>query len=511
MGKHFYAAFVVLFTIPFARCLKSDHPALYFPPKQDTIHYTESTEDFPNPDRGFYRVAETAADSFEPLDPDQLKKWRTAQPADDGNYSVYSSLVFRNIILTGFNSLPLTPSLLTAMDIDFSTARNTGMKLILRFTYTVTANGGVCPEGFICPPYGDASKETILGHIAQLKPMLQKNADVISCLQMGFVGTWGENYYSDYFGDPSSNGAGQLLDQNWIDKGTVIAALLDALPVDRMIQVRTPQQKQRFLFGPSTPVTIGGMTADQAYTKTDIARIGFHNDCFISSPDDYGTYEDYGNSSSPRAVASGILREYVMNDSKYTPVGGETCDDSYSPFNDCEPLGQAQTEMRNMHFSFLNCAYNNEVNNDWQTGGCMDAIKKNLGYRFVLANTIHPADPAAKGMNYTFTCNLLNAGYAAPFNEYPAKIILRNKQTGTEYTFDAGTDTRIWYPGKVIFKVTILPDISMPSGIYGVFLSLADKYSSLAKRNEYAIRFANDSVWEEKSGYNDLRFDLKVQ
>ncbi len=106
---------------------------------------------------------------------------------------------------------------------------------------------------------------------------------------------------------------------------------------------------------------------------------------------------------------------------------------------------------------------------------------------------------------------MLNAGYAAPFNEYPAKIILRNKQTGTEYTFDAGTDPRTWYPGKVNFTVTILPDISMPSGVYAVFLSLTDKYSSLAGRNEYAIRFANDSVWEEKTGYNDLRFDLKIQ
>jgi hypothetical protein len=27
---------------------------------------------------------------------------------------------------------------------------------------------------------------------------------IIACMQMGFIGTWGENYYSDYFGDPSS-------------------------------------------------------------------------------------------------------------------------------------------------------------------------------------------------------------------------------------------------------------------------------------------------------------------
>ena len=83
-------------------CSKSDKPALYYPAPKDTVLYKESAEDFPNPDRGFYRVAETSADNFVPLDMAQLKTWRTLQPADDGNYSIYSSLVFRNIVLTGF-------------------------------------------------------------------------------------------------------------------------------------------------------------------------------------------------------------------------------------------------------------------------------------------------------------------------------------------------------------------------------------------------------------------------
>jgi hypothetical protein len=211
----FIQTFVLLiYLISSAGCSKSDKPALYYPALQDTVQYKESVADFPNPDRGFYRVAETSADNFVLLDSSQLKKWRTLQPADDGNYAIYSSLVFRNIILAGFTSQPLTAPLLSNIDKDFTTARNSGMKIVLRFTYTITANSGGCPEGFICPPYGDASKETVLAHIAQLKPVMQKNADVISCLQMGFVGTWGENYYSDYFGDPSSNGAGQMFDQN---------------------------------------------------------------------------------------------------------------------------------------------------------------------------------------------------------------------------------------------------------------------------------------------------------
>ena len=34
----------------------------------------------------------------------------------------------------------------------------------------------------------------------QLKPVLQKNEDVIFVLQAGFVGAWGEWYYTTHFG-----------------------------------------------------------------------------------------------------------------------------------------------------------------------------------------------------------------------------------------------------------------------------------------------------------------------
>ncbi|MEB0288880.1 DUF4874 domain-containing protein, partial [Cryobacterium sp. 10S3] len=76
------------------------------------------------------------------------------------------------------------------------------------------------------------------------------NADVIACVQLGFIGTWGEQYYSDFFGDASPNAAqGKLLDQNWKDRIEVIKAMLDAVPADRMIQLRYPQLKQRYIYG----------------------------------------------------------------------------------------------------------------------------------------------------------------------------------------------------------------------------------------------------------------------
>ena len=494
----------------FIQCSKYDNPAIYTPPAMDTVSYVESDSDFANPERGFYRATETNADAYEPLTVDEMKGWRTLQQANGGNYKVYSTLVFRNIVLRGYNNKPLSQDVLTHITNDFVAARQAGVKLIVRFCYSVTPTSGACPEGFICPKYGDAPKSLVLSQIAQLKPILQTNADVIACLQMGFIGMWGENYYSDYFGDPSSNGTGKLLDNNWSDKNEVLKALLDALPQSRMIQVRTPQMKQRYVFGLDALTTSAALTDAQAFTGTDAARIGFHNDCFLSSPNDYGTFDDYGNSSSERADAYGVLHAYAAADGKYTPVGGETCDDAYSPENDCENSGKAQTEMRAMHYSFLNCAYNNDVNNDWQTGGCMEAIKKNLGYRFVLRNAIFPKASVKAGMQLAFTLNLENVGYASPYNARPVQLVLRSESDNKEFVLTINTDVRAWYSGKVAVNAKVMTDASMPSGKYDLFLHFPDADSALASRPEYAVRMANADAWEEGTGYNKLQKTIVI-
>ena len=493
------------------QCSKLDSPPLYTPESLDTTYYEESTADFPNPERGFYRYSETYVNGYTPLDINVMKGWRNLQPADDGNYEIYTTLLFRYIILKGYTKKDLPQTLLDNIQSDFDAIRAAGLKVILRFCYTVETNAGLCSEGFVCPPYGDANKENVLNHIAQLKPLLQKNADVIACMQMGFVGIFGENYYSDFFGDPSSNGNGKFVDANWINKNAVLAALLDALPKDRMIQVRTPQMKQRFVYGADAPTSVAALTESEAFSETDKARIGFHNDCFLSSPDDYGTFDDYGNSSSPRRPGGPTMRTYMMNDGKYGPVGGETCDDTYSPDNDCESSGKAQTEMSDMHYSFLNSAYNSDVNNDWVSGGCMEAIKKNLGYRFVLNKTIFPTKAVKAGKQFSFCIFLNNIGYASPYNERPAYIIMKNNNTGQIFQFDTDIDVRRWYSGYISVKQSITTKNDMPKGIYDMYLFLPDKYASISNRVEYAIRLANDNVWDNATGYNKLNFSITVE
>lgn len=481
----------------------------------ETVTYTESDEDFMNPDRGFYYPISTSASNFTALDVNQLIAVRTNEFTPwQGNYQVRASLIFRYYVLDDFVNAPISNTFLNQLQTDFNTARQAGVRLVIRFNYTITADNS-CGDT-ACPPYGDATEARILEHIGQLKPLFQSNSDVLAAVQSGFIGIWGEQYYTDHFGDATSNGDGKITDANWIKRNNVLAALLDAVPANRMVQVRYPQLIQRFIYGTTAPVTSAALSENQAHQGTDIARLGLHNDCFLASADDFGTFWDYGsgglNSGTAPSNQTAILKPYAGATGKYTAIGGETCWDGFSPENDCS--GQARTDMAALHYSYLNSDYNNAVNNDWETDGCMDEIKKKLGYRFVLQDATYPSTADA-GTTINFTLNLNNIGYAAPFNERQLLLILRHTTVDATYLIEIGgtnTDSRFWHTGAITVSGTaaLFPD--MPQGDYALLLHFRDESDNhrIGDRPEYSIRLANENMWEAATGYNDLNHILTI-
>jgi hypothetical protein len=478
---------------------------------QQNVAYTESTAEIQNPDRGFYTPINGVASAFTPLTATQLASLRNNPFTPwQGNYTVSPTIIFRHYVLDIFKSSALSASFLSGVQADFDAARTAGVRLMIRFSYTITAPSGSCGS-WICPPYGDAPKSIVLGHIAQLKPYLQNNSDAILAVQSGFIGVWGEQYYTDYFGDASVQG--KLTDQNWQDRLDVLTALLDAVPANRMVQVRYPQMKQKLIYGISAPVTSAAITPAQAYNGSNIARIGFHNDCFLSATDDQGTYWDYGTSATSASDQTTTLKAYAANDSKYGAVGGETCSDAFSPQNDCS--GQAVTDLDLLNYSYLNSDYNNEVNSDWQDGGCMAEIKRRFGYRFVMLNGTYPT-AATVGGNISIALSVKNVGFAAPFNPRTLKLVLRNNSTSAVYKVDiTGTDadTRFWLSGQTVnlSKTLTLPG-SVPAGTYELLLQVADMSNNgaVATRPEYSIQLANTGTWEAATGFNKLNATLTI-
>jgi hypothetical protein len=367
-----------------------------------------------------------------------------------------------------------------------------------------------CGDSF-CPPYGDAPKSVVLNHIEQLKPIFFANKDVIAVVQMGFIGIFGENYYTDFFGDASMSPF-KLFNNNWNDRNEVLGDLLAAVPNDRMIQVRYPQLKQRYLGGVNAPTTFAALTLGEAYNESDKARLGFHNDCLLASPTDFGTYTDYGNSTSPSVDDTTNLKSYKAADSRYVVVGGETCS-PYEPFDNCEPSGRADSELRRLNYSYLNSQFNYfDVNEDW-IGDCMEDIKRELGYRFELeeaafSNAVRP------GQRIEVEIEIDNEGYATPYNPRGVELVLRNTSTQAEYFVPLDSDPRFWFDEVIINQDVCIPS-NLPLGNYELFLHLPDLEATLYGRSAFAIRIASrlpntTDVWEAATGYNRLGHTLIV-
>ena len=469
-----------------------------------TVTYVEDLSDFPNPERGFYRYSATSSTNYELLDSTTLADYRKLHTPYSADYEIYSTLVFRYFLLEDFLTSPISQAYLTNMQKDFEEARKAGVKLIPRFTYTTTSDNS-CGQT-ACAPFGDASKAQILAHIAQLKPLLQANKDIIATLQMGFIGIWGEQYYTDHFGYA---GTGPLSAENIEDRNEVLNALLDALPPDRMVQARIPQYKQKAVYGTGATTTAAPLTITEAYNETNKARIGHHNDCFLTSFTDYGTYIDLNNNNPDTT----ILKPYLAADSKYVVVGGETCGD-INPRSNCadDPdSGDADIELRRFHYSYLNSQYNNDVNNDWKDY-CLEDIKRYLGYRFVLEAGTYPVTTAI-GSSITINFQLKNVGYAAPYNPRKVELLLRNTSNPSQiFKVPLTADPRLWLPNTTItIEEQICMGYDLTAGMYDLLLHLPDPEPALYGRPEYSIRLANEGVWEATTGYNVLVSGLEIQ
>jgi hypothetical protein len=471
------------------------------------VFYETDIDEFINPERGFYRPFSSIASNFEPLNKQVLLNLRNPNPAA-GGFEVASSLTYRSYQFDIFIDKDITETMLTNIQTDMNIIREVGNKIVLRFAYSNT-----CCD----PPFKDAPKDIILGHLNQLKPILEKNKDIIAVVQMGLIGPWGEQYYSDYFGDLEN---GPVTDQHWLDRASVINKLLEVVPKSRMVQIRAPYYKLRYLDGKDAhPEKAKSITKENAFDGSPISRLAHHNDCMLANYDDYWTYNSFHK--FPAVSDTLNLKKYIASETKYLVFGGETCpggdkgEDVYSPYNDCNSEGGgAQTYLKRFHTSFLNTSWSGAVNGDW-ANKCIDEIKRNLGYRFVLQRGLFPTK-IKNDKTVHIEIDMLNEGYASTYNYRLVELILRNKENQKVYKIKVDTDTRYWFTDEIQnINLDVKWKENLPKGNYELFLNLPDPEPTIYNRPEYAIRLASKlnskSIWDASTGWNRLSSNIKVE
>jgi len=440
------------------------------------VNYTaDNSSIFPNPERGFITELSEKVSASTPNVVKGNENFLKELKSDD---NISMVLVLYN--LENFRTTSTIPSaVLEGFDEDMQVLRDLGMKCILRFAYTEETykNKGV-ESG------KDATLEIVQSHISQFASHWQSNADVIYVFEAGFVGAWGEWYYSDNFGNKVST-----MNES---RRAVVDALLAAVPTDRYVQLRTPLFKTGYV-GDTEP-----LTAEEAYTDIPKARLGHHNDAFLYNYDNMGTYSD-----------TATQKPYVAKETFYVPMGGETDIEDEELAAEWATYDKTTAEMSRMHWSFINGYYSPEVTSMWRGNGTFDELNRKMGYRYQLVNGMFDEE-AAQGGKLSVQLNIRNAGYAPLYNERPAYIVL--KAGSAEYSIRMESDPRSWLPNGEITAVneqlTVPTDV--PEGTYDLYLYLPDAYETIAGDARFAVRFANENVWDAGTGMNALNASVTI-
>ena len=426
----------------------------------ETFSYSPSTSAFCNPERGIFTHQEFHSGDNFALTDNFVSRCR-----QEG-----ISLMFLGFVMEDYRSCLIPESYLQRVRQAFATLRRGGMKATVRFSYSFSEDDR---------PW-DVPWDLTRQHIAQLRPILRENADVIAVLEAGFVGVWGEWYYTENYNfEPRTIAEYQ-------PRLEVLKALLEAMPPERFIAVRYPDAKLKTL-----NITYADtITAATAYDGSTRSRISYHNDGFLATSDDYGTFQNKSDA-----------RKYWMQETRYVPMGGETAKLSSYCSTD-----NAAKQMANYHWSYINKDYHPDVISKWETEGFYATIDRKLGYRLYIKEAQLPTNTKA-GEPCPVNLTLCNAGWAAPYNPRGLQLILRNTANPRQqYAYDIPQDPRHWQPeaNQRIMTRVVLP-AEMPAGDYDVALRLADPMPSLTYRPEYCIRLANNDMWDAATGLNVIR------
>ena len=384
-------------------------------------------------------------------------------------------------------------SKLDALQADFDRARRDGVKFLLRFAYETDMSrrrGPYLPR--------------ILAHIAQLKEIVNRNADVIYCLQIGWVGAWGEFH-------ASKSGIEKHPEQ--IAK--IVAATLDILPPNRSTMMRyMPAREQALL---------------QLDGRGE-SRIGFFNDATLAGFIEGGTFVDYPEKMEKRFWGDLLWGKYgekgnyhydtVTQISRRAPVDGELFWSESKIGLPWETGLAAILRLKEHHYTTFSVVHgNSELDKSDRPGAidrwkatpvtpellkaygvdcdpayfadapyrtAYDFIRDHLGYRLVAKAAVWK-DGMARVLVH-------NYGFAAPVNPRKASFAVIAAD-GTVRAYPSDFDCRALEAGADTVIEGRVPALGA-----GERLALWLPDEMLADRTEYAIRLAGGAEIVEKDG-----------
>ena len=436
----------------------------------DTNYTADSNPDLINPERGMYFGVYPTGTQSHTIVP----KW------------LYLDTVCnQNLTWNGYNQTG-TSAVLNAYAATLEKARTKGVKVLFRPRYDTPSGSGLNS----CGRFHADTKTRQLDHITAVAAMLGDYRDVIAYIQAGYLGRWGE------WNDGGFGSSTVPLLTNTTDRNAIIDHVLEAYAAEGILQhveVRRP------------------VFAREVLSRNANARVAFHNDCFMSTDSDMGTYSNFETGNPSNFATAADAKAWAQSFTANASFGGETCSVSGGGerWPSCSNMIGSSSEPASLHMNYLNGEWATDAVSTWTSGGCYPKIKRRLGYRFEVTRVEYtPTVPA--GQTFQVRVDVKNTGWAKLHKPRQAKLVLRNGSTTHVYNVSSGA-VASWPPGQT---TTISGNAPAPSaGTYSVRLWIPDPDAQ--SRIPYAVKLAtlrnSANVFDPNTGENNLGVSITVQ
>lgn len=443
-------------------------------------------------------------------------------------------------------SQPLTGDALAFIRNQLQQIRDGEGVALVRFTYD---GGGLAWVSCDHPEDGqvdrlaadmEPDRDTVLHHIAQLRPILHEYEDILMAVDGGFFGPWGEMHSTALAASPDA--------YVWL-----LNALLDAVPASRSILVHGGAFLSWYNATYHTAYTFADIDQVPAPARgAPASRFGFFNDSYAYGADKDGGPADDGGSLSegagwpgdPLGDADSFDRGRVMawirrqNNFYGGEAQGEPTAWNGFPFVAWE-AAFART-------AYLNADYQEDVLSRWgafrytqrsmaarmvsayrppyivehaifdpvyQGRRGIEYLRDRLGYRLVLRDANASRSVTQDGQ-LVFRGQVQNVGFGSVVNRKNVSVLLRSTADGVVYTALTALDARDWLPDpdgragntaayrELSFTLPLHAFGQVPAGAYEIYLKINDPREM--SQNKRCIRFANPGLWNAALGANRI-------
>ncbi len=367
-----------------------------------------------------------------------------------------------------------------------------GKTALIRFAYDPNFEGDgktrdVEPEDF----------GLILTHVEDICEAVKDYAPVLTGIQCGMIGPWGEMNFTtyskkmkkadfekyDYDFELELDSTPDKNDE-YIENGYLVLVMrkftkeLEANNCDVPLLVRQP----RFIYdyikrrNPDFDFDCENVPALYKPDSSDkeFYRLGLYNDGYLGSESDSGTF------TIDRAQETAFMEVFT----NHTPYGGELIGNYNLKSGNCNSMA----EMFTNHLSVLNIGYKESVFRElnkfnYKNEPAFKYLIKHMGYRYVLTDVLleYPENLSEMDINLTF----INNGFAnLPYHRKKVMTVLFEKDGNIILE---KKDPNLVFDGKD--KSFVLNTSKLPEGSFAIYLKISDFDGN------YPIQLANKDLW----------------